>query len=390
VTEEVIVPIPVDTQQAIYEYGFMTDSFVVHDGRVKRNENLSDILHKYKVPYSSIHEIAVRSKDVFNVKRMRAGNRYRILCQADSANELLYFIYERNPIDYIVFQLQDSALVYTGKKDVKVKVKSASGVIMSSLYVSMVKSKLNPVLALELSEVFAWQIDFFRIQKKDRFKVIYEEKFVDGRSIGIGKILAAYFGHEKKVFYGIHFIQDDKPDYFDENGNSLRKAFLKAPLRFSRISSRYSTRRYHPILKHYRAHLGVDYAAPRGTPVNPVGDGVTVEAGYKSGNGNYVKVKHNSVYTTGYLHFSKIAGGIKKGVNVIQGQVIGYVGSTGLATGAHLCFRFFKNGSQVNPLTIEVPPSKPVEEAYKEAYLKKRDEMVKALESITFVEDQEI
>jgi murein DD-endopeptidase MepM/ murein hydrolase activator NlpD len=221
----------------------------------------------------------------------------------------------------------------------------------------MMSKKYNPVLANELSEIYAWSIDFFGLQPADSFSVIYDELYVDSVSIGLGRIHAAYFRSSGTDFYAIPFVQDSVESYYDLEGNSLRKAFLKAPLRFSRISSRYSHSRVHPVLKIRRPHHGVDYAAPTGTPVQAIGDGKIIEAkrGYNNGGGNYIKIRHNSIYTTAYLHLSGFAPGIATGTYVRQGDVIGYVGSTGLATGPHLDFRFYKNGSPVDPLKVEAP-----------------------------------
>ena len=225
----------------------------------------------------------------------------------------------------------------------------------------MKESETNPFLAVELSDIYAWAIDFFGIQKGDQFKVIYEEQFVDSQSIGISEIYAAVFTHNGHDFEAYNFEQDSTESYFDNEGNSLRKAFLKAPLRYSRISSRFSHSRMHPVLKIRRPHHGIDYAAPTGTPVVSIGDGKIIKKGYqKRGGGRYVKVKHNSVYTTVYMHFSKFAKGISVGSFVKQGQTIGYVGSSGLATGPHLDFRVYKNGSAINPLRMESPPVEPV------------------------------
>jgi murein DD-endopeptidase MepM/ murein hydrolase activator NlpD len=219
-----------------------------------------------------------------------------------------------------------------------------------------------------MSQIYAWQIDFYRLQPGDNFRVIYEEEYVDSQMVGVGNILGAYFYNYGKEYYAIPFVQDSIYQYFDEEGNSLRKEFLKTPLEFARISSRFSSRRFHPVLKTYRPHNGVDYAAPTGTPIRTVGDGVVVEASYTRGNGNYVKIRHNSVYTTMYLHMSRFGKGIKRGTTVAQGDVIGYVGSTGLATGPHLHFMFFMNGSYVDPLKVEIPPSHPVKEELREEY----------------------
>jgi murein DD-endopeptidase MepM/ murein hydrolase activator NlpD len=240
------------------------------------------------------------------------------------------------------------------------------------------------MLIHSLSEVFAWQVDFYRIQKGDRFKVLYEQLLVDDEEAGIGKIIGAYFNHNEEDYYAVYFDQGSGISYFDENGQSLQKQFLKSPLRYKRISSRYTRRRYHPVLKRYKAHLGTDYAAPTGTPIRSVGDGVVEEARYSQYNGRYVKIRHNSVYTTQYLHMSRFGKGIKAGVKVTQGQVIGYVGSTGLANGPHLCFRFWKNGQQVDALNVKLPPSEPVNEDKRDEYNVVMKSVLEKLNNVSF------
>lgn len=354
------------------QFGFYSDSLIIQTNSVLKNETLSDILLSNGIAGSKVAEIVESSKDVFDVRKIRTGNTYHSFFSEDTTDNLIYFIYEKNPTDFVVFDLNDTIRVYEGNKEVSLKINTRSAKIEHSLYVALMKSEASPELAIKLSQVFAWQVDFYHLQKGDYFKVIYEEEFIESadgkyssKFVGIGKILGAYFNHNNKEFYAIPFIQDSVYQFFDENGNSLRKAFLKAPLEYGRISSRYSRSRLHPVLKVRRPHLGVDYAAPIGTPVRTTGDGIVVDAGYGGGNGRYIKVRHNSVYTTMYLHLSKFAKGIKRGANVQQGQVIGYVGSTGLSTGPHLDYRFFLNGKPVDPLKVEVPPSHPVKEELK-------------------------
>ena len=343
-------------------FGYNVDSFIVRQGRIKANEFLSDILLKYNVPYSRIHELAINSRDIFDVRKLEKSKPYTILCAKDSAETALCFIYQPNDIDYVIYDFsKDSVSISLGQKEVILKEKEVEGIIKSSLYDALKAEDVNIMLVFEMANIFAWTIDFYRLQKNDRFKVIYEEKYVEGKAIGIEKIKAVLFVHEGKEFYAYHFEQDSVgSDYFDEAGQSLRKTFLKSPLKFSRLTSGYTQKRFHPVQKRYKAHLGTDYAAPKGTPIMSTGDGIITEAQYKSNNGNYVKIKHNSIYMTQYLHMSKIKEGIKPGVFVKQGEVIGFVGSTGLATGPHVCYRFWKHGGQVNHLREEFPPSEPV------------------------------
>lgn len=383
VKDTVVVEIPEPT----ILYGITVDSLEVIEDEIQRNQNLSDILLKHNVKFATINEIAVKSKPVFDVRKLNYGRKYTILAEKDSVAQATHFIYEPNPYEYVVYQLNDSVHAYKNKKEVVVQEKEFAAEITSSVYEAIIAADASTLLVPKLVDVLAWQIDFFRIQKGDRFKVIYDEEYVDGKVVGIGTIKGVYFEHFSNEYYAVYYDQGSGTDYFDEKGNSLRKTFLRAPLNYSRISSRYSGRRYHPVLKRYKAHLGTDYAAPTGTPIRTVGDGIITEARFKRANGNYVKVKHNATYTTQYLHMSKIAKGIKPGVRVRQGETIGYVGSTGLATGPHLCFRFWKSGRQVDALKVELPPSEPIKEEHKEAYLQQRAIIIEQLSHIQFPSD---
>ena len=296
-------------------------------------------------------------------------------------------VYEESPVNYIVFDLNHPEKITRGEKAIENIERKASGIITSSLWNAMVENGIPPVLAVELSDVFAWTIDFFGIQNGDRFKVIYDEQFVEGKYVGIGAIKAAYFEHMGTPLYAFYFDENEQTGFFDTDGNSLRKAFLKAPLNYSRISSRFSNSRMHPVLKYRRPHHGVDYAAPTGTPVHSIGDGVVVKKAYqKNGGGYYLNIKHNSVYTSQYMHLSKYAAGIAVGTRVKQGQYIANVGMTGIATGPHLDFRIYKNGSPVDPLKVDAPPVEPIKEANKAVFVALRDSMQTQLDSIPFTQ----
>jgi murein DD-endopeptidase MepM/ murein hydrolase activator NlpD len=275
-------------------------------------------------------------------------------------------------------------MVESCQRNVDTLQRQISGRIESTLSQTIEALNISNDLTNKFVDIFAWQVDFQRLQKGDQFKMIYEENLVDEVPIGIGRILGVYFEHSNNGYYAFPFDQGDGADYFDEKGNSLRKALLKYPIEFTRISSRYSKNRFHPVVKVFRPHLGTDFAASTGTPIRSVGDGIIEEAQYKTNNGNYVKVRHNGTYTTGYLHMSKIASGIKAGTRVRQGETIGYVGSTGLATGPHLCYRFWKNGVQVDALNIELPPSQPVKAEYFPAYEITKEAIIKRLQLIPF------
>ncbi len=383
--QEKVVVLPVEEEQHVppeTAYGIVIDSFSLIKEKVKPNQYLSEILLSFGIEYPLIDKIVKKSDSIFDVRKIKAGNTYAMITSRDTLHTPLYFIYEDSPTSYIVYDLADSITIYKEDKEIKKLLRTASGVIETSLWNTLVESNTNPILALELSEVYAWAIDFFGLQQGDIFKVIYEVLEVEGEVIGLGKIRTSVFTHNNRDFYAFYYFQDSIGDYFDEEAQSLRRTFLKAPLRFSRISSRFSYSRMHPILKYRRPHLGVDYAAPYGTPVQAIGDGTVISVGYSGGAGHMVKIKHNGTYTTAYLHLLKYGPGIKKGVYVKQGDVIGYVGSTGLSTGPHLDFRFYKNGEAVDPLKVESPPAEPIDSAYMKDYMLTVDSMKKELGKI--------
>lgn len=341
------------------EYGIEEDRYQVVDREVRRSETFAGILAEFDVPYERVLQLVDVSGDVFDARRIRAGQDMRVYSENDDAR---YLVYRQDPINYVVFDLDDEPRVEAGEREVSIVERSVNGVITNSLYQSLIDGGAGPDLAVRLAEVYAWSIDFYRIQKNDKFEVLYEERQIDGETIGTGKILAANFNHFGADYNAFFYEKDDDVmgDYYDEEGNSLRKAFLRAPLKYTRISSRYTQRRFHPIRKRYQPHLGTDYAAPTGTPIYAVGDGVVTEASFTSGNGNYVKIRHNGTYSTQYLHMSRRATGMAPGKRVKQGDVIGYVGQTGLATGPHLCYRFWKNGRQVDPYKEQLPAADPI------------------------------
>lgn len=364
-SEPIAIPDSIPTPQEIVKlYGIPVDSFTVEFDVVKPNQMLLNILSNYTLPEGAISKLLTTPQKNFDFRKIRAGNRYAVFLEKDSLKTLRYFVYEHTPVEFVLFSFFDSVTVEVGEKDLVLKRNIAVGSIHTSLWDAMIENGLNPILANELSEIYAWSIDFFGLQPADSFCIVYDEQYVDSVPIGLGEIHAAYFRHAEHDFYAIPFVQDSVESYFDIEGNSLRKTFLKAPLRFSRISSRFSNSRLHPVLKIRRPHHGVDYAAPYGTPVQAIGDGKIIEAkrGYNNGGGNMIKIRHNSVYTTAYLHLSGFASGIRTGVYVKQGDVIGYVGATGLATGPHLDFRFYMNGRPIDPLKVEAPPVEPVRE----------------------------
>jgi len=354
----------------VFIYGIPSDSFDLITGRIKRNGFLSEVLLQHGVSMQEIDQTIKNSKSVFDVRKIRSGNNYILFCDSDSNGKAKYLVYEHDPQISYVFSFNDSLNITPFRKQITSEIKYSSGTIKTSLWDAMIDGGLHPNLAVQLSEVFAWTVDFFGLQKGDNFKVIYEELSIEGKSLGTGKIYGAQFNRSGSSITAIPFIQDGRESFFDIDGNSLRKAFLKAPLVFSRISSHFSSARMHPILRIVRPHYGVDYAAPIGTPVHAIGDGRVISATNEGGAGRMVKIQHNSVYATGYMHLSRFGDGISTGKFVKQGDIIGYVGSTGLSTGPHLDFRFYKNGSPVDPLKVDAPPVEPVTEENKAKFEK--------------------
>ena len=351
-----------------YLFGINVDTLEVVEATIQPNEYLSQILRKYNISLGLIDRLAKKSRDVFDVRKIRTSKNYTILCRPDSAHTAQYFIYEPNRLDYVVFDLTDTVSIYQEQHEIDTLVQEFSGIIDYSIYQTLADGNAPPDLAYQLSDIYAWQLDLFKVQKGDRFKMIYEEIRIKNEPVGVGRVLAAHFERDKESYYAFYYNQQGRTDYFDEVGNSLRKAFLKAPLKYTRISSRFSNSRLHPVLHIRRPHHGIDYAAPKGTPVRAVGDGKVIKANYSGGAGNFVKIRHNNTYTTGYMHLSKYGEDIKVGQRVKQGDIIGYVGSTGISTGPHLDYRVWKNGKAVDALSIEMPPSEPIKRAHRTSY----------------------
>ena len=372
-----------EVQQAVnLLYGIEYDNYDMTEGTISGGQTLGAIFNGFGVGASRMDRIARQAEDVFSVKKIQAGKNYTAFQTRDSLSSLAYFVYEISHTEFLVFDLTrpDTVDIYKSQKEIRLDRVTRSATINSSLYNAVLDNGMSAMLARELEDIYAWSIDFFGLQKGDNFTVVYDEQYVDSTRVGNGTIWGAWFEHNGKVYYAIPFIQDGKLGYWDENGNSLRKAFLKAPLQFSRISSRFSNSRLHPILKVYRAHYGVDYAAPAGTPVVAVADGVVTHRAYDSGGGNTVKIKHsNGKLVSGYLHLSRYGDGIAVGKTVRQGQTIGYVGSTGLSTGPHLDFRLWQNGTPIDPLKVPNEPVEPVHESNRLAFHGIRDRVLAEL-----------
>lgn len=373
---------PIDHFENIY--GISTDTLKVEKYSINTGQNLSDILVEHGIDYSTIDQIALNSREIYDVRKMRAGNPYFILFSADSLHNPKYLVYERNTIEFVVFSLTDTFNIYLQSKPITIDTVQTTGIINGSLWLTMLENNDDPNLVIELSEIYAWTIDFFGLYQNDKYKIVYEKMYADTQFVGIGNIIAASFNHINTDYFAFYFEHNSAGDYFDEEGGSLRRAFLKAPLRFSRISSRFSYNRRHPILKIRRPHLGVDYVAAIGTPVQAVGDGVVVRAGRKGQAGRTVTIRHNGTYITQYLHLSRYGTGNRSGVHVMQGQIIGYVGSSGLSTGPHLDFRFYRNGKAVDPLKVKSPPVNPVDSDNMESFLTTMNYWKDHLDSMTF------
>ena len=369
-------------KEPTFLYGICIDSLDVVEGKVQKNEFLANILSREGVSQQTIHNIDRNKRKVFDVRKIKVGNKYAFLKTRDSIPTAKYWIYEIDRIHYAVFQLTDSLAAWKGEKEVITKIEHVGVEIKSSLWNAMADAGCDASLILELSDIYAWTIDFFGIQPGDSCKVVFEEKYLAGDTVpfGIGNVLASYFKNKGDGKYAFSFEQDGRKEYFDENGDNMRKAFLKAPLNYRRISSKFSNGRMHPVYHVVRPHHGVDYAAPIGTPVQSIGDGTVIAKGWdKKGGGNYVKIKHNSTYTTTYMHLKGFAKGISQGSKVKQGQTIGYVGSTGASTGPHLDFRLQKNGTYIDPLKFKSPSAEPVKGENMERYKIGVDSLMRVL-----------
>lgn len=378
------------TEISTNEFGLEVDSLIEYTGKVKKYQTISDILLPFDLSYGQIDTIYRTVRDTFDFRKLKPGKNYSIYYSEDSLKHVDYYVYQIDPVNFFVIDLKDSLNYYTSKKEIEIRERKLGGIIESSLYETLDELDVSPQIAIALSEVYAWQIDFYRIQKGDNFRVIYEEKYVDDKFVGLNKVIATEFEHFNDKYIAIGFDEGEGFTYFDETGASLRKEFLKSPVKFSRISSGYSYSRMHPILKRRRPHLGIDFAAPYGTPVRSVGDGVVIKAQYSGGAGHYIKIRHNSTYQSGYMHLSKYAKGIKRGTKVRQGDIIGYVGSTGLSTGPHLDFRFWKGGSLVNYLRQKFPPTKPLNEKYLTEFKTISDSLIAEINKIKFIDKKVI
>lgn len=368
----------------VVEFGFTLNDFDVQHDTVQKGDTFGSILEKQNIGELRVHEIDVAIRDTFDVRKIRIGKPYTILRTKDGLKKIQAFIYQPDKLSYYVIDFRDSVKAYKKIKPVTIRRRTIAGELDGSLTEALEREKVSGALATQVSKVYAWSIDFFKLQKGDKFALTFTERYVnDSIYDGVEDLEAAFFEYKGKIIYAFPFAQDTasgKIDYYDEEGKVLKNFFLKAPLKFSRISSRFSSNRFHPVQQVWKAHKGTDYAAPTGTPIMTTAAGVVEQTGFTTGNGNFVKVKHNNTYSTQYLHMSKIL--VRRGQHVNQGDVIGKVGSTGLATGPHVCYRFWKNGVQVDALRLKLPNSEPMNARHKPRFIKYMAPLKRELDSI--------
>ena len=356
-----------------YKYGYNIDQYIFEEKKIKSGDTFGDILEGVGIDYPEIYEALQKTKGDVNFKKLQIGKPYTLIFSKDTLRSLKAFVYHPSVEGYSFIQLKDSVFGKTIVKPKSYKEMEASGIIDNSLYLTLEEQNMNPLLTYYLSDIYAWTIDFFRLEKGDRFKVIYTESFVDDTiSVGISRIKAAYFLHRGNEQYAFEYETDSIKgivEYLDQDAKNLRRAFLQSPIKFGRVSSRYNLRRR---IAYYgnriRPHKGTDFAAPIGTPILSTANGVIVKSSYTRANGRYVTVKHNNTYSTQYLHMQK--SNVRVGQQVEQGDVIGWVGMTGNTSGPHVCYRFWKNGLQVDPFKQKLPEAKPVSESLKKQYFR--------------------
>jgi murein DD-endopeptidase MepM/ murein hydrolase activator NlpD len=380
--EEIAVVVP-----DVYEFGFNLNKYVVKRDTIRSGDSFGTILERHNIGYPRIYNIVENAKDSFDIRKLQIGKPYTLLCAKDSLQTPECFIYQPNNIDYVVVHFADTIMAYNKSKPVSVVQKEASGIVMSTLSETMEAQGLPNQLIYDMSDIYAWTINFFKLQKGDKFKIIYNERYIeDSIYVGVKNIEAAYFQHKGEDFYAFGFVPDTlskKVEFYDDKAKSLKKAFLKSPIKFSRISSRFNLNRR---IAYYgfalRPHKGTDFAAGVGTPILATANGTVIESTQKGGNGKYVKIKHNDTYSTQYLHMSRQA--VKKGQYVKQGDIIGYVGMTGNTGGPHVCYRFWKNGQQVDPFKEKLPTAETIPDHLKDKYWDLMKPLKICLDNISF------
>ncbi|WP_339919134.1 peptidoglycan DD-metalloendopeptidase family protein [uncultured Flavobacterium sp.] len=377
---KIVKPIPEDS-----DFGFNYSEFnVIHD-TIKRGDTFGTIISKQNIGDRKMFEIVNSVRDTFNVRYIKPNRAYTMLRSKDKTNKLQVFVYQPDALSYYVFDFRDTTVVaYKKTRPITIRRRTIGGVLKGSLSETLGNAGVEAALASRITKIYSWSIDFFKLKKGDRFALTFTERFInDSIYDGVENLEASFFEYKGKIIYAFPYVQNPssgKVGYYDEDGKTLKNFFLKTPIKFSRLTSRFSMNRYHPVQHRWKAHKGTDYAAPTGTPITTTASGTVERTGYTAGNGNYVKVKHNGTYSTQYLHMSKIL--VRRGQHVNQGDVIGRVGSTGLATGPHVCYRFWKNGKQVDALKLNLPGGEPMNSANKSRFLKTIEPLKFELDSI--------
>ena len=378
-TEEIRTP-PTDPAYRDYGHLYPYPFYTIEEYRIRPGDYWGLITKRFGVDYTMSMSLIQKSKGIFDVRKLVTGKPLHVV-YSDPCRPPVALIYRSSPTEYIHFNLRDTTVEQVALP-VEIVVEAIAGTIDESLWLTLQKQNVSWELIAKMESALAWAVDFYHINRGDRFKAVYEQKYLHGEKVGLGKLLGAYFQTRGREYYVVYFDNGRTKGYFAPDGTPAKGRFLRSPVKFARITSRYNRRRFHPILKRVRPHLGTDYAAPYGTPILAVGDGVVERVGYTRGNGRYVKIRHDRVYQSQYLHMSRFAKGIRRGVRVRQGQVIGYVGSSGLATGPHVCFRFWKNGRQVDHLKLIFPPPSPLKGAELEDFRCATAPIVEVLESL--------
>jgi murein DD-endopeptidase MepM/ murein hydrolase activator NlpD len=362
-TEEIVPEKVVKLVPKKSEFGFVLADFNIVNDTIERGDTFGTLLEEQNIGDRQVYDIIAKVRDSFDVRTIRINRPFTLLRSKDKKHNLEVFIYQPDNLSYYVVDFRDTAVtVFKKTKPITIKRRTIGGVLKESLSETLGNAKIEGVLASKIAKIYAYSIDFMKLKKGDRFAITFTERFInDSIYDGVEELEASFFEYRGKIIYAFPFAQNpnsDKIEYYDEQGKTLKNFFLKSPIKFSRISSRFSSSRFHPVQHRWKAHKGTDYAAPRGTPITVTAGGVVEQSGFTAGNGNFVKVKHNGTYSTQYLHMSKIL--VRRGQRVTQGQVIGLVGSTGLATGPHVCYRFWKNGKQVDALRLKLPTGEPM------------------------------
>ena len=380
--EEIIVP---KAKPKLVEFGFKIHDFNIVNDTIKSGDTFGSLLEKQNLDGREVYDIVAKVKDTFDVRSIRIGKPFTILRSKDRTNKIQVLIYQPDRLNFYVIDFRDSIVVYKKAKPLTFKTRTIAGALNGSLSETLQNLKVDPALAPRIAKIYAWSIDFFKLKKGDKFALKFTERYINDTIYdGVDSLKAAFFEYKGKKVYAFPFAPDantKKQQYFDEEGKTLKNFFLKAPLKFVNITSRFAKNRFHPVQLIWKAHKGTDYAAPTGTPIMTTAAGVVEQAGFTTGNGNFVKVKHDKTYSTQYLHMSKIL--VRRGQRVTQGQVIGKVGSTGLATGPHVCYRFWRNGVQVDALRLNLPTSTPMDSKYRQKYMEYMNPLKRELDSIS-------